>query len=107
MNDNGYDISNYYKINERFGTIEDLKTLIAKAHQRNLKIMMDIVINHTSTDHEWFKKPMKIKKAHIEIIISLDALQTINHRQTGNLNLGAMPGNMILKQNHTIYICSM
>lgn len=56
MNDNGYDISNYYKINERFGTIEDLKTLIAKAHQRNLKIMMDIVINHTSTDHEWFKK---------------------------------------------------
>lgn len=56
MNDNGYDISNYYKINERFGTIEDLKSLIAKAHQRNLKIMMDIVINHTSTDHEWFKK---------------------------------------------------
>ncbi|MEB6242474.1 alpha,alpha-phosphotrehalase [Staphylococcus gallinarum] len=56
MNDNGYDISNYYKINERFGTIEDLKSLIAKAHKRNLKIMMDIVINHTSTDHEWFKK---------------------------------------------------
>lgn len=56
MNDNGYDISNYYKINERFGTIEDLKSLIAKVHQRNLKIMMDIVINHTSTDHEWFKK---------------------------------------------------
>lgn len=56
MNDNGYDISNYYKINERFGTIEDLKSLIAKAHQRNLKIMMDIVINHTSTVHEWFKK---------------------------------------------------
>ena len=88
MNDNGYDISNYYKINERFGTIEDLKSLIAKAHQRNLKIMMDIVINHTSTDHEWFKKPMKIKKVHIEIIISLDALQTIDRRQTGNLNLG-------------------
>ncbi|MCI2940483.1 trehalose-6-phosphate hydrolase [Staphylococcus cohnii] len=56
MNDNGYDISDYYKVNEQFGTIEDLKTLIAEAHQRNLKIMMDIVINHTSTEHEWFKQ---------------------------------------------------
>lgn len=56
MNDNGYDISDYYKINEQFGTIEDLATLISEAHQRNLKIMMDIVINHTSTEHEWFKQ---------------------------------------------------
>ncbi|SCS99650.1 alpha,alpha-phosphotrehalase [Staphylococcus caeli] len=56
MNDNGYDISNYFKVNPQFGTIEDLKTLVAEAHKRNLKIMMDIVINHTSTEHEWFKQ---------------------------------------------------
>ena len=56
MNDNGYDISDYYKVNEQFGTIEDLKKLIAEAHRRDLKIMMDIVINHTSTEHEWFKQ---------------------------------------------------
>ncbi|MDU0462006.1 alpha,alpha-phosphotrehalase [Staphylococcus ureilyticus] len=56
MNDNGYDISDYYKVNEQFGTIEDLKRLIAEAHRRDLKIMMDIVINHTSTEHEWFKQ---------------------------------------------------
>ncbi|MGW7927119.1 alpha,alpha-phosphotrehalase [Staphylococcus xylosus] len=56
MNDNGYDISDYYKINEKFGTIEDLKILVAEAHERDLKIMMDIVINHTSTEHEWFKQ---------------------------------------------------
>ncbi|MEB6204941.1 alpha,alpha-phosphotrehalase [Staphylococcus xylosus] len=56
MNDNGYDISDYYKINEKFGTIEDLKILVAEAHKRDLKIMMDIVINHTSTEHEWFKQ---------------------------------------------------
>ena len=56
MNDNGYDISNYYKINEKFGTIEDLETLVTEAHKRNLKVMMDIVINHTSTEHEWFKQ---------------------------------------------------
>lgn len=56
MNDNGYDISNYFKINEQFGTIEDFKRLVAEAHQRDLKIMLDIVINHTSTHHEWFKE---------------------------------------------------
>lgn len=58
MNDNGYDISNYFKINEQFGTIEDFKRLVAEAHQRDLKIMLDIVINHTSTHHEWFKEAM-------------------------------------------------
>jgi trehalose-6-phosphate hydrolase len=56
MNDNGYDISDYYKINDQFGNIDDLKTLIEQAHQRDLKIMLDIVINHTSTEHEWFKQ---------------------------------------------------
>lgn len=61
MNDNGYDISNYFKINEQFGTIEDFKRLVAEAHQRDLKIMLDIVINHTSTHHEWFKVAMRSK----------------------------------------------
>lgn len=56
MNDNGYDISNYLKINEQFGTIEDLERLVNEAHQRGLKIMLDIVINHTSTEHPWFKE---------------------------------------------------
>lgn len=56
MNDNGYDISDYYKINDQFGNIDDLKSLIEHAHQRDLKIMLDIVINHTSTEHEWFKQ---------------------------------------------------
>src|SRR5699024_1025925 len=56
MNDNGYDISDYYKVNEQFSTIEDLKRLIAEAHRRDLKIMMYIVINHTTTEHEWFKQ---------------------------------------------------
>lgn len=56
MNDNGYDISDYYKINDQFGNIDDLKMLIEQAHQRDLKIMLDIVINHTSTKHEWFKQ---------------------------------------------------
>ncbi|MDY4022214.1 alpha,alpha-phosphotrehalase [Staphylococcus borealis] len=61
MNDNGYDISNYLKINERFGTLEDFETLISEAHKRDLKVMIDIVINHTSTEHEWFKEAIRSK----------------------------------------------
>lgn len=61
MNDNGYDISNYFKINEQFGTLKDFETLVSEAHQRDLKIMMDIVINHTSTEHQWFKEAISSK----------------------------------------------
>ncbi|QHW38176.1 alpha,alpha-phosphotrehalase [Staphylococcus ursi] len=56
MNDNGYDIRDYYQVNSQFGNKEDLRTLIDKAHARGLKIMLDIVINHTSTEHEWFQQ---------------------------------------------------
>ncbi|MBZ8176186.1 alpha,alpha-phosphotrehalase [Staphylococcus delphini] len=56
MNDNGYDIRDYFKVNAQFGNKEDLRTLIDEAHARGLKIMLDIVINHTSTEHEWFQQ---------------------------------------------------
>ena len=61
MNDNGYDISDYLTINERFGTLEDFKILVKEAHQRDIKVMMDIVINHTSTEHQWFKEAIQSK----------------------------------------------
>lgn len=54
MADFGYDISNYTDIAPCFGTLEDFKELLAKAHQRNIKIIMDLVINHTSDQHPWF-----------------------------------------------------
>ncbi|OOC62847.1 glycoside hydrolase family 13 protein [Paenibacillus ihbetae] len=52
--DNGYDISNYYAINPSFGTMEDFDELLKEAHARDLKIMMDLVLNHTSDKHPWF-----------------------------------------------------
>lgn len=61
MNDNGYDISDYFKINEEFGTLDDFKKLIYEAHRRDLKVMLDIVINHTSTEHHWFKEAIQSK----------------------------------------------
>ncbi|ETA81867.1 alpha,alpha-phosphotrehalase [Youngiibacter fragilis] len=58
MNDNGYDVADYYRIDPSFGTMEDLELLIAEAKMRGLGIMLDMVFNHTSTEHEWFRKAM-------------------------------------------------
>ena len=54
--DQGYDISDYYDIDPRFGTMEDMDRLIAEAKKRGMYILMDLVVNHCSDEHEWFKK---------------------------------------------------
>lgn len=57
--DNGYDISDYYKVNPIFGTNEDMEHLIEEAQKRKIKIILDLVVNHCSDQHEWFQKAMK------------------------------------------------
>ncbi len=59
--DNGYDISDYCDIMDEFGTMDDMKLLIKEAKSRGIKIMMDLVVNHTSDEHEWFKESRKSK----------------------------------------------
>lgn len=54
--DNGYDISNYREIMADFGTMEDFDLLLKEMHQRNIKLIMDLVVNHSSDEHEWFKQ---------------------------------------------------
>ena len=54
--DCGYDISNYYDIADEFGGMEAFKKVLDGAHERGMKVIMDLVVNHTSTEHEWFKK---------------------------------------------------
>lgn len=54
MDDNGYDISNYQAIAPQFGTLEDLDRLLAEAKQRGIKIILDLVVNHSSDEHPWF-----------------------------------------------------
>lgn len=58
QNDNGYDISDYVDIDPSFGTMADFEELIEEAGKRNIEIMMDMVLNHTSTEHEWFQKAL-------------------------------------------------
>ncbi|GAB2545762.1 alpha,alpha-phosphotrehalase [Gracilibacillus alcaliphilus] len=61
QNDNGYDIADYYKIQPDYGTMEDFEKMLEKAHHIGLKIIMDIVVNHTSTEHKWFQEAKKSK----------------------------------------------
>lgn len=59
MDDNGYDVSDYRALAPEFGSMEDLDELIREAKKRNIKIIMDLVINHTSDEHEWFRKALE------------------------------------------------
>ena len=57
--DQGYDISDYYEIDPRFGTMEDMEELIARAKEKGISILMDLVVNHCSDEHEWFQKALQ------------------------------------------------
>ncbi|HHU56437.1 MAG TPA: alpha-glucosidase [Acholeplasmataceae bacterium] len=59
--DFGYDISDYYDIHEDYGTLDDFKKLIDEVHKRDMKLIMDLVVNHTSNEHYWFKEACKSK----------------------------------------------
>lgn len=59
MMDNGYDIADYYHVDPMFGTDEDLADLIQEAEKKEIKILMDLVVNHTSSKHEWFEKALE------------------------------------------------
>lgn len=63
MDDNGYDVSDYYAVHPMFGTMEDLEKLIDEAGIRGMKIMMDLVLNHTSDEHVWFQNALRDPKS--------------------------------------------
>ena len=59
MDDNGYDISDYFDLAPEFGIMEDLDELIEKASEKGIKIILDLVINHTSDEHKWFEEAIR------------------------------------------------
>ena len=69
LNDNGYDVEDYRKINPLFGTMEDVEELIEKAEKRGLGLMLDMVFNHTSTHHEWFQKALRGDRKYMDYYI--------------------------------------
>ena len=91
--DNGYDISDYKSVMEEFGTMEDLECLIREMHKRDLKLMMDIVVNHTSNQHEWFKKSCQPDEKMVVL------------RITGVLFSVDRPGNTVKQERCITCIC--
>ncbi|PFA20057.1 alpha,alpha-phosphotrehalase [Bacillus cereus] len=63
QNDNGYDVSDYYAIDSSYGTMEEFEELLAEAKKREIEIMLDIVVNHSSTEHKWFKEACENKNS--------------------------------------------
>src|SRR5215211_1555101 len=66
LRDDGYDIADYFNINPSYGNIKQLKNLLDEAHQRNLKIITELVINHTSDQHPWFQRARTAPKGSPE-----------------------------------------
>lgn len=60
--DNGYDIADYQSIDERYGTLEDFRELLLKVHEKGMRLIMDLVLNHTSDEHPWFTKSRASKE---------------------------------------------
>ncbi|MDO4670424.1 MAG: alpha-glucosidase [Aerococcus sp.] len=59
--DNGYDISDYYQLNSMYGTLDDFKALLTAAHDQGIRIILDLVVNHTSDQHDWFQQSKQDK----------------------------------------------
>ncbi len=72
QNDNGYDVADYLNVDPSFGTMEDVEELIAEAEKRGIGLMFDMVFNHTSTNHPWFKEALSGNKKYIDYYIFKD-----------------------------------
>ncbi len=74
MNDNGYDVSDHYSVNPIFGTMEDALELLKEAERYGIGFMFDMVFNHTSTEHEWFKKALSGDPEYMDYYIFRDGV---------------------------------
>lgn len=91
--DNGYDISDYQAIMDEFGTMEDFDRLLEESHQRGIKIVMDLVVNHTSDEHQWFIESKSQKKILIMITIFGKMAKKISRQIIGVRHFRDLPGN--------------
>ena len=101
MYDNGYDVSDYCAIAPVFGDIQDLESLLAEAHQRNIKVILDLVINHTSEQHPWFEESRSSKDNPKAIGITGKILVTMVYLITGYPIMAGQPG-LIAKADSNI-----
>ncbi|WP_276250823.1 glycoside hydrolase family 13 protein [Haloarcula rara] len=83
QHDNGYDISDYRAIHEAYGTMEDWERLLSEVHARDMKLIMDLVVNHTSTDHEWFQRSRRDEDGYREYYLWHEGEEPPNNWTSG------------------------
>lgn len=103
----GYDVADYRKIDPRYGTMEDFEELCIEAKKRNIDIMLDMVFNHTSTEHEWFQKALSGDPYYKNFYIFRKGRATDPLLRTGSPNSEDRPGNTLLPLMNTIFIFMM
>ncbi|HYK73906.1 MAG TPA: alpha-amylase family glycosyl hydrolase, partial [Pseudoneobacillus sp.] len=80
----GYDVTDYKDVNKDYGTLEDMKKLVSEAHKRDIKVVMDLVMNHTSKEHPWFKKALTVDPKYRDYYVWSD--ETTNTNEVGDWN---------------------
>ncbi len=93
QNDNGYDVSDYCAVDARFGTMEDLEELIRQGKKRGIGLMLDMVFNHTSTEHVWFQKALQGEEKYQKYYIFREGIPD-KAPTNWQSNLAALRGNM-------------
>lgn len=106
LQDNGYDVEDYKRVNPVFGTMADVEELIAKAKERGIGLMFDMVFNHTSTQHEWFQKALSGDETYMDYYIFKDGGR-MPLQQTGSQNLAGRHGNIFPLWGNGTCICLM
>lgn len=105
--DMGYDIRNYESIMAEFGTMEDFEQLVEELHKRDIKLVMDLVVNHSSDEHAWFIESRKSKDKSLSGLLHLERRQGRGKSPTiGHLSLRHPRGVRIRQQTNGICTCS-
>ena len=104
--DNGYDISDYENIMEEFGSLADFDALIEGFHRRGMRLVMDLVVNHSSNEHSWFKESRSSRSSSKRDYYIWKRGKDGGPPNSWQACFGGRPGSSILRPENTIFISS-
>src|SRR5213595_1524436 len=109
LKDDGYDIANYLDVNPNYGTLDDFRAFLDAAHERGLRVITELVINHTSDQNPWFKNPVALRRARRNAKCMSGAIHRKNTRTRASSSkiLKRLTGRGIRSRNHIIGIASI